>query len=558
MGFGHGHQRRDVMHGIGRAQETIQGLLATGKRALQTGEMQLPPHRRGMHFLVGQVYVAVAHIVAGVVTDFFVAGDAPDQMHFTPSTFPLTLNASFEIIQNFQPGVINRIGVIIGPGFSHKGFASFPIQLFNLVGTGLHHVDRSFVNSHGGTGKIDLGHHLLFSVGDIDDHKIAFGDGPQADAVGRIAVGGPVPALAFTMQNAFFLQVIQQLHQRLTTEALPLTERQFKSGATYMIQQNQQLIRRDEGVLGRGPEEKFGVAHNVLVQRQTGGDQYAQRRAIAPAGPPQTLPASGDGAGIAIEHADVQRADVHPQLQRRGGNYAIDTPFAQFAFGIPPLRWQIAAPVGKNPRRPAGIFVKHILKILGKHLHHQPGLGEHNALETAADGHADDAGALGTRGSPDAEIRIHYRRIPQQQMFFPLGRSAFGNCRNLLTDQLGRQLLGIRDRRRAENKPGIRAIKTTHPAQPPDHIGHMGAEHAPIGVHLVDDHIFEIFEKLRPFGVMGQNALVQHVGIGNHDVTVHTHRLAGVPRRVAIEGVSSNTQFASLIELQNLGDLILG
>ena len=63
----------------------------------------------------------------------------------------------------------------------------------------------------------------------------------------------------------------------------------------------------------------------------------------------------------------------------------------------------------------------------------------------------------------------------------------------------------------------------------------MGAEHAAVRVHLVDDDVAQIFEELCPFGVMGEYALVEHVGIAHDDVAVGANRLAGValacPRR---------------------------
>ena len=46
----------------------------------------------------------------------------------------------------------------------------------------------------------------------------------------------------------------------------------------------------------------------------------------------------------------------------------------------------------------------------------------------------------------------------------------------------------------------------------------MRAEHAAVGVQFVDHHVAQVLEELRPFGVVGQNALMQHVGIRYHNV----------------------------------------
>jgi hypothetical protein len=37
---------------------------------------------------------------------------------------------------------------------------------------------------------------------------------------------------------------------------------------------------------------------------------------------------------------------------------------------------------------------------------------------------------------------------------------------------------------------------------------------------------------------MRQDALVQHVGIGDHDIAIQANRLARIARRVAVEGVA--------------------
>ena len=60
----------------------------------------------------------------------------------------------------------------------------------------------------------------------------------------------------------------------------------------------------------------------------------------------------------------------------------------------------------------------------------------------------------------------------------------------------------------------------------------MRAEHAAIAVDLVDHDIAQAFEKLRPLGVMRQQALVQHVRIADHDVAMQANGLTRIARRV--------------------------
>ena len=79
-----------------------------------------------------------------------------------------------------------------------------------------------------------------------------------------------------------------------------------------------------------------------------------------------------------------------------------------------------------------------------------------------------------------------------------------------------------------------------------------------VGMHLVDDHEFQVLEELRPLGMVREDALVQHVGIGDDDIPVRAHRLARIARRVAIEGVSTDAEVARLVEFQQFRHLILG
>src|SRR3546814_9763576 len=70
------------------------------------------------------------------------------------------------------------------------------------------------------------------------------------------------------------------------------------------------------------------MPHHVLVQRLRVCDQHAQARAPAAAGAAEALPGRRHGARIAVEHDHVEAADVHAQLQRRGGDDPVDAPGA--------------------------------------------------------------------------------------------------------------------------------------------------------------------------------------------------------------------------------------
>jgi hypothetical protein len=53
-------------------------------------------------------------------------------------------------------------------------------------------------------------------------------------------------------------------------------------------------------------------------------------------------------------------------------------------------------------------------------------------------------------------------------------------------------------------------------------------------MQFVNHHIFQVCEELLPFGVMGENACVKHIGVGHHDMALLADGLAGIIRSIAI------------------------
>lgn len=128
---------------------------------------------------------------------------------------------------------------------------------------------------------------------------------------------------------------------------------------------------------------------------------------------------------------------------------------------------------------------------------------------------------------------------------------------HLFFDQGLRVRMRVADGGRAQNELRVGAVKRADALEPAQHIGDVAAEHAAIGVDLVDHHIAQVLEELRPLGVMRQDRLVQHVRIAHHDVAMQADRLARIAGRVAIEGEGLDAQLAGAIQLQQLGHLIL-
>ncbi len=100
------------------------------------------------------------------------------------------------------------------------------------------------------------------------------------------------------------------------------------------------------------------------------------------------------------------------------------------------------------------------------------------------------------------------------------------------------------------------------PLQAPQHVRQVAAEDATIGVQLVDHDKAQIFEQLRPLGVVRQDPGMQHVGVAEHHMSAAADGTTGVRRRIAVVGVDTDLEarrFANgCRERVQLGELILG
>ena len=138
------------------------------------------------------------------------------------------------------------------------------------------------------------------------------------------------------------------------------------------------------------------------------------------------------------------------------------------------------------------------------------------------------------------------------------GRAVFVDKAHGAADHRLGKFAGVGDRGRTadEGRPGT--VKAADALQAANDVGKVRAKYAAIGVNFVDDHILEIFKKLDPFGVVRQNALMQHVRIGNH----HMARLAdGRARRggrISVVGIGLDRRAHILDEGVQFRGLIAG
>ena len=198
---------------------------------------------------------------------------------------------------------------------------------------------------------------------------------------------------------------------------------------------------------------------------------------------------------------------------------------------------QVAAAVAADPRARPAVLAKRLAEAGEDELDRGPGAAEDDRL---ASGPQERKGpALGEREgrAPGTRGRVDHRRVHE----------AGGGARRRAR-RCGPRRAGGRPVRRVASSPGFaivaeqvtmigrRAVVRADPQEAPEHVRHVAAEEAAVGVQLVDDDDPDLLEQLEPLGVVGQDRGVEHVGVGDHDLAGGPDRRADGRRRVAVVG----------------------
>ncbi len=355
------------------------------------------------------------------------------------------------------------------------------------------------------------------------------------------------------------LQIIQQLRGiRQPLEQLPVLEGQLVGGAFQVVEQDIEVVGVDQRLLRRLPEEVLRVGDDVLVQRVGRRHHDQKRHAPPPPGAPGLLPGGGDGAGVAAQHAGVELADVDAQLQRVGGHHGGDAPRPQFPLDLTPLGGQVAAAIAPHPARVAQRVADHVLEVAREHLHREPGASEHDVLDARPEQVRGDVAGLWDGPRADAQLPVHHRGIVEHHVPLPRRRAVFVDQEHMTPGHLLSQRLRVSDGGRAADEGGMRAIEIADALQAPYDVGEVRPEHAPVGVDLVDHHVFQVLEQLHPLGVVGQYALVQHVRVGDHHVPRLPDGRPGGGGGVAVVGVGLDVRAGVLDHGVKLRHLVAG
>src|SRR3990172_12501755 len=124
------------------------------------------------------------------------------------------------------------------------------------------------------------------------------------------------------------------------------------------------------------------------------------------------------------------------------------------------------------------------------------------------------------RASTDAQLFIDHGRVIKDEDSLRRGGPALIDQVNICSQKLLSQLFRIGDGRRAADELRLRSIETADPVQPSQDIGHMRSEHSAVRMKLINYHKSQVLKKGHPFRVVGKDARVEHVRIGNDNIAL--------------------------------------
>ena len=307
-------------------------------------------------------------------------------------------------------------------------------------------------------------------------------------------------------------------------------------GARQVLQHDVRVVGVEPRLLDRRAGDELGVVHQILVDRRVLRHEEDQRAVALAAHAAGLLPEARHRAGVAREDADVEVADVDAELQRVGRNDRRDAPLEEVLLELPPLGGQEAAAVGLDLLLEFGVAVR---DRPPQALHLLPRAAEADRAHAGRGRGADDRdrdrrGSFAEAGRARA---LDERRVDQVEVAPRARRAVLVDHPERPVEKRLHMLAGVADGRRAADELRPRAVHGADAQQASEDVGDVRAEGPAVGVHLVHDDVLEAAQKVAPAPVVvGQDARVQHVGVGDHKVGALHDLGALLARRVAVEG----------------------
>ncbi len=150
-----------------------------------------------------------------------------------------------------------------------------------------------------------------------------------------------------------------------------------------------------------------------------------------------------------------------------------------------------------------------------------------------------DIGGL-RRGGPShrgpilaGQVR-HHAWLPQRNGALADRRAVLRHGLHWLADQATGLVGRVVRRRRGENYRRGPAVFSRQPQQPPQYLGDVRSEHAPVRVALVDNYVPQLSQHPRPPRMITQNGNVQHIRVRKHPARGVADGAPGIQGRVAV------------------------
>src|SRR5699024_9778606 len=128
----------------------------------------------------------------------------------------------------------------------------------------------------------------------VDDHEVFIRDITQVHRGGGVVFARPVPCVvAWRKQLRLVCKPsgdVLGVFDRKVAKGFFKPQRQFKDRTFQMLGENAQIVRIDEGMLGRLVKEKLRMTHDVLIDGGVGGDQYNESPLLSTTGASGLLP----------------------------------------------------------------------------------------------------------------------------------------------------------------------------------------------------------------------------------------------------------------------------
>ena len=223
--------------------------------------------------------------------------------------------------------------------------------------------------------------------------------------------------------------------------------------------------------------------------------------------------------GKPVTQRDVQAADVDAQLERLRRDDGVELVGEQAPLDVAPLLRRIAGAVRLHAFRCAAaasvleaaahVPVHQLRRLARRRERDHTRAGQH-ALRG-------DVARFRQRAASHTRSGVLEWWVPEDDRAFGTRGLVLVHRGERRADEAFREALRVGDGRRGEDEARVRTVLPAEPPQPADDLGDVAAEDAAVHVRLVEHHVPQLMQELRPAFVARQDADVEHVRVAEED-----------------------------------------